>query len=169
MREQFAEEIDFWSRRFIPAFFFFALMVVYALEPVDPYSISSTDGQVSEEDVLRSPRMYKGLCVVLGSNPRHSATAPVYLVWSGELTCSPPNLDSAPDHKVDAWRVGIGLVVSIFAICASLLQNCGPRMKCRIQLARKLDELSWKLTELSSSFSVKARRGEQSSHQSSSD
>ena len=75
-----------------------------------------------------------------------------------ELTCSPPNLDSAPDHKVDAWRVGIGLVVSIFAICASLLQNCGPRMKCRIQLARKLDELSWKLNELSSSFSVKARR-----------
>ena len=70
VREEFAEEIDFWSRRFIPAAFFFALMVVYALEPVDPYSISSTDGQVSEEDVLRSPRMYKGLCVVLGSNPR---------------------------------------------------------------------------------------------------
>ena len=99
---------------------------------------------------------------------RDSATAPL-CTMPGELTCSPPNLDSAPDHKVDAWRVGIGLVVSIFAICASLLQNCGPRMKCRIQLARKLDELSWKLSELSSSFSVKARRGEQSSHQSSSD
>ena len=166
MREEFAEEIDFWSRRFIPAAFFFALMVVYALEPVDPYSISSTDGQVSGDDVTRSLPMYQGLCVALRSNPRQCdcpCTVP------GELTCFPPNLDSAPKHKVDAWLVGIGLVVSIFAICASLLQNCGPRMKCRIQLARKLDELSWKLTELSSSFSVKARRGEQSSHQSSSD
>ena len=94
---------------------------------------------------------------------------PLYRV-PGELTCFPPNLDSAPKHKVDAWLVGIGLVVSIFAICASLLQSCGPRTKCRIQLARKLDELSWKLTELSSSVSMKApRRGEQSSHQSSSD
>ena len=166
MREEFAEEIDFWSRRFIPAAFFFALMVVYALEPVDEYGISSTDGLVSDDDVTRSLRMYQGLCVALRSNPRQCdcpCTVP------GELTCLPPNLDSAPEHKVDAWRVGIGLVVSIFAICASLLQNCGPRMKCRIQLARKLDELSWKLTELSSSFSVKARRGEQSSHQSSSD
>ena len=166
MREEFAEEIDFWSRRFIPAAFFFALMVVYALEPVDPYSISSTDGQVSGDDVTRSLPMYQGLCVALRSNPRQCdcpCTVP------GELTCFPPNLDSAPKHKVDAWLVGIGLVVSIFVICASLLQSCGPRMKCRIQLARKLDELSWKLTELSSSFSVKARRGEQSSHQSSSD
>ena len=166
MREEFAEEIDFWSRRFIPAAFFFALMVVYALEPVDEYGISSTDGLVSDDDVTRSLRMYQGLCVALRSNPRQCdcpCTVP------GELTCFPPNLDSAPKHKVDAWLVGIGLVVSIFAICASLLQSCGPRMKCRIQLARKLDELSWKLTELSSSFSVKARRGEQSSHQSSSD
>ena len=65
MREEFAEEIDFWSRRFIPAFFFFALMVVYALEPVDPYGISSTDGQVSGDDVHRSLRMYQGLCVAL--------------------------------------------------------------------------------------------------------
>ena len=169
MREEFAEEIDFWSRRFIPAFFFFALMVVYALEPVDSYGIStnSTDGQVSGDDVTRSLPMYQGVCVALRSNPRQCdcpCTVP------GELTCLPPNVDSAPEHKVNAWRVGIGLVVSIFAICASLLQKCGPRMKCRIQLARKLDELSWKLSELSSSVSVKApRRGEQSSHQSSSD
>ena len=78
MREAFAEEIDFWSRRFIPVFFFFAIMIVYALEPVDPYSISTLeDGQtVSDDDVRKSLPMYQGLCARHYDQTRDSATAP---------------------------------------------------------------------------------------------
>eukprot|EP00964_Phaeocystis_antarctica_P082234 scaffold51563_cov63-Phaeocystis_antarctica.AAC.1 len=59
-------------------------MVVYALEPIDPYSISSTDGQVSDDDVpglgASSLRMYQGVCVACAwhlDQTRDSATAPV--------------------------------------------------------------------------------------------
>ena len=87
MREEFAEEIDFWSRRFIPAFFFFALMVVYALEPVDSYGIStnSTDGQVSGDDVFFSLPMYQGLCAWHFDRTRGSATAPVPRAWRADV------------------------------------------------------------------------------------
>lgn len=89
MREAFAEEIDFWSRRFIPVFFFFAIMIVYALEPVDPYSIStSEDGQtVSDDDVRKSLPMYQGLCARHYDQTRDSATAPA-AGWC--LTCPHP-------------------------------------------------------------------------------
>ena len=53
-------------------------MIVYALEPVDPYSIStSEDGQtVSYDDVHKSLPMYRGLCARHYDQTRDSATAP---------------------------------------------------------------------------------------------
>ena len=73
--EEGAEEIDFWARRFIPALFAFALSIIYSLEPVDPYAISSKDGWVSSDDVLFSQPMYQGMCAALRSNPRHLCCA----------------------------------------------------------------------------------------------
>jgi len=61
-----AQTIDFWSRRCIPAAYFLSVWCVYCLTLFDSYSISSTDGQVSEDDVLSSLPMYKGLCAHLG-------------------------------------------------------------------------------------------------------
>jgi hypothetical protein len=56
----------------------FFFMIVYALEPVDPYSIStSEDGQtVSYDDVHKSLPMYRGLCARHYDQTRDSATAP---------------------------------------------------------------------------------------------
>lgn len=150
VREAFAEEIDFWSRRFIPVFFFFAIMIVYALEPVDPYSIStSEDGQtVSDDDVRKSLPMYQGLA------PNHKLKA-----W----------------RVVIGFAVS---VVAICASLVQRVEECdkqaggGPRIKLRIQLARTL---TWKAKlragtpRGTSSIQVEAPPGENSSRQSSSD
>ena len=71
-----AQTIDFWSRRCIPAAYFLSVWCVYWLTLFDSYSISSTDGQVSEDDVLSSLPMYKGLCAHLGLT-RDSARLPL--------------------------------------------------------------------------------------------
>lgn len=75
-RKKIAKKIDFWSRRCIPVAYFFSVWFVYGLTLVDSYSISSTDGRVSKDDVVSSLPMYQGLCAAPRSNPRQRATAP---------------------------------------------------------------------------------------------
>merc|ERR1711935_17207 len=60
-RKKIAKKIDFWSRRCIPVAYFFSVWFVYGLTLVDSYSISSTDGRVSKDDVVSSLPMYQGL------------------------------------------------------------------------------------------------------------
>ena len=71
-----AQTIDFWSRRCIPAAYFLSVWCVYFLTLFDSYSISHTDGRVSEHDVLKSLPMYRGLCAHLRLT-RESARLPL--------------------------------------------------------------------------------------------
>jgi len=69
-----AEEIDYWARRVLPSLFAIGIAYVYALEPIDPYAINSTNGTVSRDNVLFAQPMYSGFA------PHHHVNVPLMVV-----------------------------------------------------------------------------------------